>query len=101
MQHPSLGFVIASIVPTARFAQPIGALIFYPMVGLSDLFVPVELCPPLLGAVARAMPLTYVLSLLLGIWRGEGWAAHAGDLVALVVTFVVGLLIASKVCRWE
>ena len=29
----SMGFIIASIVPTARFAQPIGAIIFYPMVG--------------------------------------------------------------------
>src|SRR6185312_13770376 len=27
----SIGFVIASIVPTARFAQPIGAIVFYPM----------------------------------------------------------------------
>ena len=27
----SIGFLIASIVPTARFAQPIGALILYPM----------------------------------------------------------------------
>ena len=31
----SLGFVFASIVPTARFAQPIGSLILYPMIGLS------------------------------------------------------------------
>ena len=97
----SLGFVIASIVPTARFAQPIGALIFYPMIALSGLFVPVSLYPPLLGAVARALPLTYVVSLLLGIWRGEGWLAHSGDLVALVVTFVVGLAISSRVFRWE
>ena len=29
----SIGFVIASIVPTARFAQPIGALVLYPMLG--------------------------------------------------------------------
>ena len=38
----SMGFLIASIVPTARFAQPIGALILYPMLGLSGLFVPVD-----------------------------------------------------------
>ena len=97
----SLGFVIASIVPTARFAQPIGALVLYPMIGLSGLFVPVASYPPLLGALARVMPFTYVVSLLLGIWRGEGWAAHGGDLVALVVTFVIGLVISSKVFRWE
>ena len=97
----SLGLVIASIVPTARFAQPIGALVFYPMIGLSGLFVPIALYPPLLGAIARMMPFTYVVSLLLGIWRGEGWAAHAGDLVALAVTFVAGLAISSRVFRWE
>jgi ABC-2 type transport system permease protein len=32
----SIGFLIASIVPTARFAQPIGAVILYPMLGLSQ-----------------------------------------------------------------
>jgi hypothetical protein len=47
------------------------------------------------------MPLTYVVSLLLGIWRGEGWLAHTGDLVALAITFVVALAISSKVFRWE
>ena len=29
----SLGFLIASVVPTARFAQPFGALVLYPMLG--------------------------------------------------------------------
>ena len=72
----SLGFLIASLVPTARFAQPIGTLILYPMLGLSGLFVPVESLPPLLQAVARALPLTYAVSLLRGIWHGEGWSAH-------------------------
>ena len=44
----SIGFLIASIVPTARFAQPIGASILYPMIGLSGLFVPVAALPPAL-----------------------------------------------------
>jgi ABC-2 type transport system permease protein len=38
----SMGFVIASIVPTARFAQPVGAFILYPMIGVSGLFVRIE-----------------------------------------------------------
>ena len=42
----SIGFLIASVVPTARFAQPIGALILYPMLGLSGLFVPSTRCRP-------------------------------------------------------
>ena len=97
----SLGFLIASIVPTARFAQPIGTLIVYPMFGLSGLFVPVAALPAALQAVARVLPLTYAVSLLRGIWRGEGWAAHTGDAVALAVMFVVLTAVSARVFRWE
>jgi ABC-2 type transport system permease protein len=97
----SIGFVIASIVPTARFAQPIGAVILYPMIGVSGLFVPIEMLPPLLHGVARVLPLTYSVSLLQGIWKGDGWWAHVGDVVALVVVFVVCTALSAKVFRWE
>jgi ABC-2 type transport system permease protein len=97
----SIGFVIASIVPTARFAQPIGAIILYPMIGLSGLFVPVESLPPALHAVARVLPLTYAVSLLQGIWNGDAWLTHLGDLTALVVVFVVCTALSAKVFRWE
>jgi len=97
----SIGFVIASIVPTARFAQPIGAIILYPMFALSGLFVPVESLPPALRAVARVLPLTYAVSLLQGIWSGDAWSAHLGDLAALVLVFVVCTVLSAKVFRWE
>src|SRR5687767_8213472 len=42
----SLGFLVASVVPTARFAQPFGAIVFYPMLAVSGLFMPVETLPP-------------------------------------------------------
>src|SRR4030095_2360215 len=41
----SIGFLIASVVPTARFAQPIAAAIMYPMVALSGLFFPIDVLP--------------------------------------------------------
>jgi len=97
----SIGFVIASIVPTARFAQPIGAIILYPMIALSGLFVPVDALPPALHAVSRALPLTYAVSLMQGIWVGDAWSAHLGDIAALVVIFMVCTALSAKVFRWE
>lgn len=97
----SIGFLIASVVPTARFAQPIGTLIFYPMLGLSGLFVPIDRLPPMLQTIARALPLGYGVSLLRGIWRGEGWLAHAGDVAALAVIVLVCAAVSAKVFRWE
>jgi ABC-2 type transport system permease protein len=97
----SIGFLIASIVPTARFAQPIGAAVLYPMLGISGLFVPVEMMPPALRAVAHVLPTTYAVSLLEGIWKGEAWSAHLGDVAALAIGFFVCIAISSKVFRWE
>jgi ABC-2 type transport system permease protein len=97
----SIGFVIASIVPTARFAQPIGAVILYPMIALSGLFVPVQSLPPALRMAARVIPLTYTVSLLEGIWKGDAWSAHVGDVAALSVVFVVCTALSAKVFRWE
>jgi ABC-2 type transport system permease protein len=97
----SIGFLIASIVPTARFAQPIGAIIMYPMIAVSGLFVPVASLPPALHAMARVLPLNYTVSLLEGIWKGDAWSAHLGDVAALAVVFAVCTALSAKVFRWE
>ena len=97
----SIGFLIASLVPTARFAQPIGAVIMYPMMAVSGLFAPVESLPLAAQAVAKVLPLTYAVSLLEGIWKGDAWWAHARDLTALALTFIVCTALSAKVFRWE
>jgi len=97
----SIGFVIASVVRTARFAQPVSAIVFYPMLGLSGLFVPVEALPSGLQWVAKLLPMTYVVSLLSGIWTGESWFAHLGDLAALAMFGAIFVAISARVFRWE
>jgi ABC-2 type transport system permease protein len=97
----SIGFLIASVVPTARFAQPIGAAILYPMVAVSGLFVPLDSLPPALHVVARAIPITYAVSLLRGILANDPWSAHLGDVVALIIVFVICTALSAKVFRWE
>jgi ABC-2 type transport system permease protein len=97
----TIGFLIASMVPTARFAQPVGALILYPMIALSGLFIAIDVMPPYLQAVARVLPFSYAVSLLRGIWTGEPWSAHLLDLGALAIVFVVCTALSARVFRWE
>ena len=97
----SIGFIIASLVPTARFAQPVGGAILYPMIALSGLFFPIASLPPALRVVARVLPLTYATSLLDGIWRGEPWSAHLGDVAGLVAVFAICTALSARVFRWE
>jgi ABC-2 type transport system permease protein len=97
----SIGFIIASVVPTARFAQPLASLVIYAMLGLSGLFVPMDRLPPLAQAIARLLPMSYAVSLLRGVWRGEGWLAHTSELAVMALMFAVATAISARVFRWE
>ena len=97
----ALGFVIASVVPTARFAQPVAGFLLWPMVAVSGLFAPLDAMPPALAAIARVLPMTYAVSLLEGIWVGNPWSAHVRDITALLVWLTVCTAVSGKVFRWE
>ena len=97
----SLGFVIASLVPTSRFARPIVAAFLYPMIAVSGLFFSVEQLPSPLQVVAYGLPTTHAVSLMQGIWDGSGWGAHWGSVAALILLFGVFTGLSTKVFRWE
>ena len=97
----SVGFVIASLVPTARFAQPLAGVIFYPMIALSGLFFPLALLPPWLEAVARILPLTHAVSLMQGMWRGDPLSSHLWDAGVIALVFAACTALSARVFRWE
>jgi len=97
----SVGFVISSIVPTARFAQPLGSVLLYPMIPLSGLFFPIESLPSGWRIVANMLPTTHAVGLMQGIWDGAGWVAHWGNVLGLAAVFLVCCAVSTKAFRWE
>ena len=97
----SLGFIVASLVPTARFAQPLSAAVFYPMVAVSGLFFPVDRLPPFVRAISTVLPTTHAVALMQGVWNGAGSSALVGDALSLVVIAAVSVAISTRVFRWE
>jgi ABC-2 type transport system permease protein len=97
----SIGFIVASLVPTARFAQPVATLVVYTMLGLSGLFVSLDRMPAGIRALAQLMPTSHAVSLLRGIWHDEGWLAHAPEVAVLTAMFVAFTVLASRTFRWE
>ena len=97
----SVGFVISSIVPTARFAQPIGSILLYPMIALSGLFFSIDALPTGWRVFANILPTTHAVALMQGIWDGAGWGAHWVNVLGLVAVFVVCSAVSTKTFRWE
>lgn len=97
----SLGFVLASLVPTPRFAQLIGAAAFYPMLALSGLFFPFDRLPLAFRTIAFVLPTTHAVALLQGVWDSSGWMAHWVNAAMLLALFGAYSALSTKVFRWE
>jgi ABC-2 type transport system permease protein len=97
----AIGYVIASLAPTARTAQVISMVIFYPMMFLSGAGMPLEILPPTIRRIADFLPLTYVAKLLRGLWFGETWGDHLLEVAVLGGILVVCTALAARLFRWE
>ena len=97
----SLGFVLASVMPTARTAQVVGMAIFYPMLFLSGAGIPLELLPEGVRKVSNFLPLTHVVTLLRGLWVGDAWSQHITEVIVLLSVLAIGVLISARTFRWE
>lgn len=97
----AIGFVLASLVPTARTAQVVGMVLLYPMLFLSGAGFPRELLPETILKVSKFLPLTYVVTLLRGLWVGDSLSAHLAEIGILGGILVLGVLVSVKIFRWE
>lgn len=97
----AFGYLIASLAPGARAAQVIGMVIFFPMMFLSGASIPIEILPASIQNIANYLPLTHVVTLLRGLWFGEGWGDHLLEVAILAGILVVSSACALRVFRWE
>lgn len=95
----AIGFVLASLLPTARAAQAVGSAIFFPMLFLSGASVPRETMSATMRHLTEFLPLTQVVILLSDLWFGKGWNLVA--LVTLSGLLAGGALVSVLTFRWE
>jgi len=97
----SLGYLVASLSPTARVAQVVGQFLFFPMMFLSGATFPPQMLPAGARRVMDFLPLTYAVRLLRGLWMGESWGSHLRQVGILLVMLIVGTAVSSRMFRWE
>ena len=89
------------MVGTARFAQLIGSAIFYPMLVVSGMFVPLSSIPRPWAVLGSVLPMSHAVALLRGAWVGAGWHVLLPHVGALVLTIAICLALTTRVFRWE
>jgi ABC-2 type transport system permease protein len=97
----SVGMVLAGIFPNTRVGTIVGNVLLQPMVYLSGVTIPKEVMSKGMQDAIRFNPLTHVVTLLQGMWRGDPWAQHQSEVVILGAILVVASILAVRVFRWE
>lgn len=97
----ALGFLLAGLAPTARAANIMGMVLYFPQLFLSGATFPKEIFPHTVRLVSRLLPLTYVVDLLQGLWFGEAWSEYLLAVVVLAGMLVVGVALSAPFFRWE
>jgi ABC-2 type transport system permease protein len=97
----TFGYLIAGLAPTARIAQTVGMVIAFPMMFLSGATIPMEIFPAAVRTVSKFLPVTYVVTLMQGLWKGDAWSGHWTEVIVLVCVLAAGVLLSAKTFRWE
>jgi ABC-2 type transport system permease protein len=97
-----MGQAMAALAPSPGAASAIGQVIYFPLMFISNLFIPFELLPGWLTAIARWTP-AFMLVDLVRPAMVDVPAVQAGvlNLVGLALFGACGLFIAARYFRWE
>ncbi|RDE35058.1 ABC transporter permease [Parageobacillus thermoglucosidasius] len=97
----SIGFAIASFSPNMKFATVIANIVYFPMLFLTGATVPLEIMPKLMVNISKAIPLTYAVELLKGVWLGKDLSEFSKEILVLCGILAVCTTISVKKFKWE
>lgn len=97
----TLGLFIASIAKSAKSANAIGNLVYFPMLFLSGASLPYEKLPESVQKFAKIFPLTYSVKLIKGVWFGNKILDYKLEIGVLIGVTLVCLILSIKLFKYE
>lgn len=95
----SIGFLIGGWAPTARTAQVVGNIVFFPQLFLSGAAFPRELFPDALQTWTAWLPMTIMIDTMKDAWNSTDFDVLR--LLAVVAIGIVTAAISTRVFSWE
>jgi ABC-2 type transport system permease protein len=97
----SIGFFMASVLPTAKATQRATMLIYFPMIFFTGATAPLQALPDSVQPMSQVLPLTYAISAMQGAWAGAPLSESFPAIGILAGVFVVATAVSVKMFRWE
>ena len=97
----AIGFLMASVLPTARATQRAAMLLYFPMIFFTGATAPLQQLPDSVQPISQALPLTYAISAMQGAWAGSPLSQALPEIALLASVLVMATAVSVKMFRWE
>lgn len=98
----AIGLFVGAVSKTVEGGSGLANLITLPMAFLSGAFIPLETAPAWMAAVAKFLPMTYLVEGMKDVMvRGEGPQAAVVPILIMLAFAVVVTAISTRVFRWD
>ena len=95
----SIGFLIGGWASTARTAQVVGNIVFFPQLFLSGAALPRELFPNALQTWTAWLPMTIMIDTMKDAWNSDQFGLFR---VAVIIAIgIIAALVSVRVFSWE
>ena len=96
------GLTIASVANTMQEAQVYNNVVWFALLFLSGVTVPLPMLPGWIQRFAAFLPATYLVTSFQAIMmKGQSLLEHKAEMLVLLISGTFGLLFAWKLFRWE
>jgi ABC-2 type transport system permease protein len=99
----SVGFLLCSMARTSEAARGLAAMVAFPMMFLSGVFIPLDVLPHVLQDIVHALPLTYLTEALHAILNdGDGLTSTVLIDIGVLAAWAIGCFtLAAARFKWE
>lgn len=88
----SLGFFFTAVAPTTKINNLLCYISYFVMIFLSGATMPKEIFPDVIIKVAKFLPLTHVVNVLQGTFRGGPFGEYQNSVIVLVAVLFVCII---------
>ena len=97
----ALGLAFTAVVPNADAAPPMVNFAILPLLFISDVFIPLDQAPEWLVTVSKVFPVKHYSASMLAAFNPFDPSFKGGELLAVAIWGVIGLMLAVKFFSWE
>lgn len=97
----SLGFAMSGLTKTPGAASGLAMAVFFPMLFLSGVAMPLNILPRFMQTISQWLPMTYFVELVQGVWLGQSLSSYGLELAVLGGFAILCAVLAFLLFRWE